>query len=1108
MHPDPVQDAPPPDIPPTPPSRRVWRKLAYVFAGAVGLGIPAGTGLVVYENHTSHFLKMTMAQAAAGKIWASDKTSNPCVAPPRAVGPYDLRHGYANTRDICKRLLQSGFEQVGGDNTWREYNILGIPLFTLWDEKANPGLSLSDNTGERIHGGSHPQRIYPDFEAIPPLLVDSLLYVENRDLMERGERPDSWNPTVDWPRLLNAAFGKARREVGLSGDASGGSTLATQIEKFRHSPGGNSNDNSIEKLRQLLTAALRYEISTMPPLEKRQKIITDYINGVPLAGYPGFGEVHGFYDGLIWLNMNPDSVHMLLNTPDDALDDEGMAEKGRAFRGVLGLVLAVKAPDQYLLSRPTRLQERVNTFLPLLRADGVISERLFRAAQAAPAPMADPRRTRYRGQRADQGYKGVDSLRIDLLQILNPDGGLYGLDRLDLSARGTIDAQTSQAVAETLRKLNDPDFAAASGMITTNPDERLLRPEVVPRVTYIFTLYEKTPTGNVLRVQEDNYNGPLNLSEGSKLELGSTAKLRTLASYLLAMAYLFEKYRDMPAAELETLSDTPRDPLGGWARAWMANPDNPRDLDSMLNAALNRTYSANPNERFFTSGGLHPPFSNFDRKEDGRIFTVREALHKSNNLAFIRIMRDIVRFTQAHKMADPEDLFTDVDNPVRRAYLERFFVQESEVTLWRARQMQRGRSPGEILDSLAKRSNRDPRQLAALYRSILPAAPYEAMQLYITRNCEPHKCARDNDYRDLYDLHAPGRFDLNDQAYLANLSGRATVPMEIWYGRYRLSEKAGIDAHLALLARIHATHFAAPGFDESLTRIPGLHGMVAQHILAARAANPALSETDSLAALMDAAMAQIPADPDWETSLADSESARRLSYKWLLENRPGNRAGQDTRIHIMREQEAFTHIQKEWGEMGFPFDKMVPSLASALGASGDTPAGLAILNGIIQNGGRRIPARKIDRVIFGANTPFSMEFAAASVEQQARRVMPAEVAAHLKREMQGVVQYGTGRRLRDAVKIGDQSIPVGIKSGTGDQSYNQGNSTRTATATFVIGDYFYGTMTAYINNPGDKDIFTSAAASQALKNILALPEMVTMIGRPYAAAAQQPGLRR
>ena len=48
----------------------------------------------------------------------------------------------------------------------------------------------------------------------------------------------------------------------------------------------------------------------------------------------------------------------------------------------------------------------------------------------------------------------------------------------------------------------------------------------------------------------------------------------------------------------------------------------------MLDAAMERQYSGNPGEGFFTGGGLHH-FGNFSKLDDSRILSVREALRSA-----------------------------------------------------------------------------------------------------------------------------------------------------------------------------------------------------------------------------------------------------------------------------------------------------------------------------------------------------------------------------------------------------------------------------------------------------------------------------------------------
>lgn len=86
-----------------------------------------------------------------------------------------------------------------------------------------------------------------------------------------------------------------------------------------------------------------------------------------------------------------------------------------------------------------------------------------------------------------------------------------------------------------------------------------------------------------------------------------------------------------------------QDAIGRWAVDYLRNAED-RRLRPMLEAALERKYSASPDERFYTGGALLS-FENFDRADNARILTVREALQRSVNLVFIRLMRDIVRHT-------------------------------------------------------------------------------------------------------------------------------------------------------------------------------------------------------------------------------------------------------------------------------------------------------------------------------------------------------------------------------------------------------------------------------------------------------------------------------
>ena len=111
-------------------------------------------------------------------------------------------------------------------------------VFNVYPEKSQTGLEVLDMNGAVIQRARYPRMVYPNFEAIPPLVVQALLYVEDRELLD-ATRPNM-NPVIDWERLAMAVAQQGLKAVGREHKEFGASTLATQLEKFRHSPGGKA----------------------------------------------------------------------------------------------------------------------------------------------------------------------------------------------------------------------------------------------------------------------------------------------------------------------------------------------------------------------------------------------------------------------------------------------------------------------------------------------------------------------------------------------------------------------------------------------------------------------------------------------------------------------------------------------------------------------------------------------------------------------------------------------------------------------------------------------------------------------------------------------------
>ncbi len=71
--------------------------------------------------------------------------------------------------------------------------------------------------------------------------------------------------------------------------AMGGSTLATQTEKYRHSDNGITSCK--EKFVQMTSASVRAYRKGEDTSVYRRQLILDDVNSVPLSAAPGYGEI-------------------------------------------------------------------------------------------------------------------------------------------------------------------------------------------------------------------------------------------------------------------------------------------------------------------------------------------------------------------------------------------------------------------------------------------------------------------------------------------------------------------------------------------------------------------------------------------------------------------------------------------------------------------------------------------------------------------------------------------------------------------------------------------------------------------------------------------------
>ena len=220
--------------------------------------------------------------------------------------------------------------------------------------------------------------------------------------------------------------------------------------------------------------------------------------------------------------------------------------------------------------------------------------------------------------------------------------------------------------------------------------------------------------------------------------------------------------------------------------------------------------------------------------------------------------------------------------------------------------------------------------------------------------------------------------------------------------------------------------------------------------------------------------------------------ARREVYNWLFKTSRKN--AQDIRIQSLLEVEAFDGLLRDWKRLGYPFDNITPSYATAIGASGDRPAALAELMGILVNDGVRAPTVSLTGMHFAANTPYDTRLSLKPAKGE--RLIPVEVAQTVRRALARVVEGGTAGRLAGALKDpAGQPITMGGKTGTGDhrfETYGKGGQlidsrvvSRSATFVFYLGDRYFGTLTAVVEGEQAGQYgFTSSLTAQMLKTLL------------------------
>lgn len=969
--------------------------------------------VLAWEMRTSYFQARQLSSLAHKLTTEIGSGPSPAIRYP-GFGPYDQRLGYSRLPAFLRNLKSSGYAVTAQSRFSPEMlQWVNLGLFPPYLEKDQAGLDLLDRDGGVLFSARYPEKVYTRFEEIPPLVVATLLAIENKELLDANY--PKHNPAIEWDRLFKVVLQYPLSILFSERKAAGGSTLATQLEKVRHSPEGVTRSVQ-DKALQVVSASLRAYVTGEDTTEAQKRIVLHYLNSVPLAAAPGHGEVIGLAAGLrAWYGEDFDWVNHVLDSRNVA--QVNIKVKALAYKQVLSLLLAQRRPTQLLVKDPQTLLALTDAHLRLFAKQRLISPELRDLALAVKLELGA--RPAPRETAPFNRIKTANNLRSRLANLLGMRS-LYELDRLDMKVETTIDQVTQQAVSVILDSLSDTQRVARAGL----DKPRMLAKGDPSKVIYSFSLYERGPGVNWLRVQTDNYDQPLNMAQGMRLDLGSTAKLRTLVHYLQIMAALYEQYAGHTFQELQRITVPLSDRLSRWTIDCLSFRPH-LGLSEFLQAAMMRRYSASPDQRFYTGGGVHE-FSNFSKRDDSRNMTVNEAFRRSVNLIFIRIMRDIVRYWEAKVLSSMPGLLEDVDHPQRQVYLRRFADREGRIFLERFYRKHAALSTEQSLKTLLDSSARTPKGVANIMRLVHPQDTVDRF-IWKMRNRFPDTDLSEQAIAGLYEAYDIERIGLADRGYITHVH-----PLELWLVAY-LRQYPGASLH-----KVYAA----------------------------------------------------------------SEQQRQTVYQWLFRTR--NKNAQDRRIRTQLEIDAFTQIHKAWQRAGYPFEALVPSFATALGSSGDRPAALADLMGIIVNDGMRYPTRRFERFRFAQHTPYAT--AVSAMPSKGERVLTPEVAAVLRQALIATVEQGTAKRAHGVILDRQgRAYVVGGKTGTGDHRHHIYDKdgilldervvNRSATFVFFVGDRYYGVITAHVPGPDASEFrFTSSLSVELFRSLG--PILESMIQRP------------
>src|SRR5262245_51953979 len=125
--------------------------------------------VAVLEMRTSNLQSLLLSRFVREISWAVESHAGTALRAPDA-GPYDTRLGYNRLPAFVERLQASGYTiSAQAHPSPRMGYLVTRGVFPIYREKTQAGLSITDRQGASLFESRTPERVFPSFEAIPPL---------------------------------------------------------------------------------------------------------------------------------------------------------------------------------------------------------------------------------------------------------------------------------------------------------------------------------------------------------------------------------------------------------------------------------------------------------------------------------------------------------------------------------------------------------------------------------------------------------------------------------------------------------------------------------------------------------------------------------------------------------------------------------------------------------------------------------------------------------------------------------------------------------------------------------------------------------------------------